>query len=117
MGAGVLGQTSGSVWEVSTGAGLFALASILLLHRYTQRGGWWRLPAALVTIYLGVFSKELAIMAPVAFVGVDTFLEMRARGGAAGGLLADLVVADLRDRAGLAAALPRSTSGTRSWSR
>jgi len=54
-------------------AALFSLCALLLLERYTKKGGIWRLVLASVSIYLGVFSKELAIMTPVVFVLVDLY--------------------------------------------
>ena len=54
-------------------AAFFSLAALLLLERYTSKGGIWRLVLASVSIYLGVFSKELAIMTPVVFVLVDFY--------------------------------------------
>ena len=44
-------------------AALFSLATLVLLERYVRRRSLWRLGAALLTLYLGTFSKELALMA------------------------------------------------------
>jgi len=54
-------------------AAVFSLGALVLLERYTRRGGVWRLALAAGAIYLAVFSKELAIMTPLAFVLIDLY--------------------------------------------
>ncbi|MCP3978579.1 MAG: tetratricopeptide repeat protein [bacterium] len=49
-------------------AALFSIGALWLLMRYVRSGGWWRVALGVVCLYLGVFSKELALLAPIAFV-------------------------------------------------
>ncbi len=58
-------------------AAFFALSAMVLLERYTRHGGSWRWIVASFAIYLGVYSKELAIAAPVVFVVLDSFAHFR----------------------------------------
>ena len=52
-------------------AALFSLVALLLLQGFTRRGGAWRAAAAAFALYLAAFSKEHAILTPVAFVLLD----------------------------------------------
>ena len=54
-------------------AALFSLIALVLLERYARLGGFWRVGVAMLALYLGAFSKELAVMAPLAFVLVDLY--------------------------------------------
>lgn len=65
-------------------AAVFSLATLILLERFTRSGRGWHLAAAVVTLYLGVFSKEVALMTPVAFVAIDTWRARREQGGPLG---------------------------------
>jgi tetratricopeptide (TPR) repeat protein len=64
-------------------ATLFSLLTILVLLSWTRSRGVWKIPLAFVLLYLGVFSKEIAFLTPLAFVVVDVFAEWRAAGAAA----------------------------------
>lgn len=54
-------------------AALFSLTTLIVLQRYTQVGGMWRLGAACSTFYLATFSKENGLIAAPAFVIVDVY--------------------------------------------
>jgi Tfp pilus assembly protein PilF len=49
-------------------AALFALGALLLLEGFMRSRGAWRLIGASLLLYLAAFSKETALLAPVAFV-------------------------------------------------
>jgi Tfp pilus assembly protein PilF len=68
-------------------AALFALAFLAMMERYLRRGGAWRVGLALVLLYLGVFSKQVAIMAPPAVFLIDLYLR-RTDGRSPRGLIA-----------------------------
>jgi len=54
-------------------AALFSLTALILLHGYARHRGLWRIGGAMLALYLGAFSKEVAIMAPVVFVLIDLY--------------------------------------------
>jgi Flp pilus assembly protein TadD len=76
-------------------AALFSLGTLLLLERYVRAGGAWRVGAALGSLYLAVFSKELAVMTPFVFMALDTWTASRAPGAPSRGWF----VRHLRQRA------------------
>lgn len=61
-------------------AAFFSIAGLVLLQRYTTHGGRWRPVTALVAFYLAASSKEVALLAPVAFVLVDLYAGLREAG-------------------------------------
>lgn len=54
-------------------AALFALATLLLLRRWTARRAVWALAAAVVALYLATFSKQIGLLAAPAFLLVDAY--------------------------------------------
>ncbi len=68
IGTDVVAQISGRREILAT---LFCLAVALFLQAHRERGGAWRVGAAGICLYLGVFSKEMAVMAPLAFFCIE----------------------------------------------
>jgi len=88
IGTDVVTQISGRREILAT---LFALATALSFQAYAARGGAWRFAGGLACLFLGVFSKEMAVMAPLAFVATDLLAALRnpPEGAALGRRLAD----------------------------
>lgn len=58
-------------------AALFSLLALVLLVDYDRRGGRWRAVGASAALFLGAFSKETAVLTPLAFVLLDGWLRLR----------------------------------------
>ena len=67
-------------------AALFSLAALVLLHSYLRRGGVWRCVAAFVALYLAAFSKEIAVLTPLAFVLIHLYEDSGSVDGTAAAL-------------------------------
>ena len=53
---------------------VFALWFLIVMERYLRNGGGWRLPVAFALLLLGVFSKQVVLMAPGAVFLIDLYL-------------------------------------------
>lgn len=74
IGTDVVTQISGRRELLAT---CFALGTALLLQAGAGRHGGWRLAGAVTCLYLGIFSKEMAVMAPLVFVVTDLLGALR----------------------------------------
>ncbi len=87
-------------------AAFFALGGLVFLERWTRIGGLGRAVIAFVCFWIAAFSKEVALLAPPAFILIDGFSHLRERAAAghgAGAISQLLVLA--RRRIGLWSAL------------
>lgn len=83
-------------------AAIFSLATLWLLLAHVRRGGWWRLGLAVVTLFLGVSSKEFALLTPAAFVLLHVYARWRDPAGSVKGFLAEAREALVSHRASYA---------------